>query len=33
MKKLLATIIEKIENNHEYLPFHLAEPVRPISKK
>lgn len=33
MKKLLLNIIEKIEQNHEYLPFHLVEPVRPNTKK
>lgn len=33
MKKLVATIIEKIEQNHEYIPFHLVEPIRPVSKK
>lgn len=33
MKKLLLTLIEKIEKNGQYIPFDSAEPVRTNSQK
>lgn len=32
MKKLIQTLIEKIENNADYIPFHLSEPVKANSQ-
>jgi hypothetical protein len=33
MKKLINLVVKQIEKNGEYIPFHLAEPVRTNSHK
>lgn len=33
MKKLINLVIKQIENQGEYIPFHLSEPIRTNSRK